>query len=67
MMVLKVLTIFHSACENMIHCVYFDCFTQNIGILKYGRPDPVKYMSSLEKYGFENVRMEYKKDEDTGN
>lgn len=39
---------------------------QNIGILKYGRPDPVKYMSSLEKYGFENVRMEYKKDEDTG-
>jgi len=39
---------------------------QKNGILKYGHPDPVKYMTCLEKYGFENVKMEYHKDADTG-
>jgi len=36
------------------------------GFLKYGYTDPMKYMSCLENYGFENVRMEYKTDADTG-
>lgn len=36
------------------------------GILKYGHPDPVKYMACLEMYGFENVHMEYHKDAKTG-
>uniref|UniRef100_A0A0B7BMQ8 Methyltransferase type 11 domain-containing protein n=1 Tax=Arion vulgaris TaxID=1028688 RepID=A0A0B7BMQ8_9EUPU len=39
---------------------------QNLGFLKYGHPDPVKYMRCLENYGFENVRMEYHKDQLTG-
>ncbi|XP_005096304.1 uncharacterized methyltransferase YdaC [Aplysia californica] len=40
--------------------------TQKKGFLQYGRPDPVKYMTCLENFGFENVHLEYRKDPGTG-
>ncbi|RUS75401.1 hypothetical protein EGW08_016840 [Elysia chlorotica] len=39
---------------------------QKAGYLKYARIDPVKYMTCLENYGFSNVRLEYHKDDRTG-
>ncbi|XP_076457486.1 uncharacterized protein YxbB-like [Babylonia areolata] len=36
------------------------------GLLKYGDPDPLKYMCALELSGFEDVRIEYF-DESSGN
>lgn len=39
---------------------------QERGLLKFGHPDPVKYMRCLENYGFENVHLEYHTDPKTG-
>ena len=32
------------------------------GLMKYGHPDPVKYMCALELTGFKDVKLEYFKD-----